>query len=93
MSKLTLDLFDAMIGGRARHSGRKRQRWKWSRRLQKSDCFVDCAAVFNHLQRARFGDESGVKARIFAGEIDLANHGSGENVFRGGIFSGETEVE
>jgi len=45
------------------------------------------------MKRARFGDESGVKARSFAGEIDLANDGSGGNVFRGGIFSGETEVE
>ena len=73
MSKLAFDLLRAMIGGGARHSGRERQRWKWLRCLQKSDCFVDCAAVFNHMKRARFGDESGVKARCFAGEIDLAN--------------------
>jgi hypothetical protein len=52
--------------------------------------------MFNHMKRARFGDESGVKARIFAGEIDLANDGSGGNVLLvgcGGIFSGESEVE
>ena len=52
--------------------------------------------MFNRMKRARFCDERCVKARIFAGEIDLANNGSGGNVLLvgwGRIFSGEREVK
>jgi hypothetical protein len=50
--------------------------------------------MFNHMKRARFGDERSVKTWIFASEIELAKDGSGGNMLLvdgGRIFSGESE--
>src|SRR4051794_12479062 len=61
------------------------------------NCFVDGLSVFDHMQRARFSDEAGVKFGIFASEIEFAQDGGGRNLVLvgGGIFvvAGLGEIE
>jgi hypothetical protein len=90
VTKLTITLFGAVIGRSARHSRREGQRWQWSRLFQKANGFINRATVLDHVKWSRFLDESGVKAGIFAGQIELTNDGRGRKLFgiggRGGLL-------
>jgi len=47
---------------------------------KKPNGFVDSVSPLNHVERAGFGGESGIKFGIFAGQIQLAEDSGGRDL-------------
>jgi hypothetical protein len=64
--------------------------------LQKANCLIDRATIFDHVKWARLGNERSVKAGILAREVEFTDDGSARSRFRfltRGIFFSVSENE